>query len=145
MYLNTLKPNVGSRKFKVRVGRGIGSGLGKTSGRGHKGQKSRSGASIRRGFEGGQTPFYRRIPKFGFVSQKKIVTDEVRLSELQNISVNHINIHVLKKFHVIKKNVKYVKIICSGLLDKTSFVIQGLKVTKGAYSVLQSLGGKIED
>ncbi|CAL4043346.1 50S ribosomal protein L15 [Buchnera aphidicola (Phyllaphis fagi)] len=145
MYLNNLAPKKGSRKLHKRVGRGIGSGFGKTAGRGHKGQKSRSGVSIRRGFEGGQTPLYRRIPKFGFLSRKKIMTSEVRLSEIQNISKNIVDLNVLKQCNIIKKNIKYVKIINSGYLKTSSLIIRGLKVTKGARSIIQSLGGKIEE
>ncbi|CAL4323860.1 50S ribosomal protein L15 [Buchnera aphidicola] len=143
MYLNTLSPKTGSKKTPKRVGRGMGSGFGKTAGRGHKGQTSRKGSSIRRGFEGGQTPLYRRIPKFGFCSRKQIFTSEVRLSDINKINVNVIDLNVLKKFNIIKKSIKYVKIIKSGLINK-SIVIRGLRVTKNVASIIQSLGGKIE-
>ncbi|QCI27317.1 50S ribosomal protein L15 [Buchnera aphidicola] len=144
MYLNTLKFVKNSRKKKKRVGRGIGSGLGKTCGRGHKGQKSRTGASIRRGFEGGQMPLYRRIPKFGFSSYKKNLKMEVRLSDINKIPNKIINIEILKKFNIIKKNIKYVKIINTGKLDK-KIDIKGLKVTKSVFSIIKKLGGKIEE
>ncbi|ADP66885.1 50S ribosomal protein L15 [Buchnera aphidicola str. TLW03 (Acyrthosiphon pisum)] len=103
MRLNTLSPANGARHSRKRLGRGIGSGFGKTSGRGHKGQKSRSGSSIRRGFEGGQMPLYRRLPKFGFNSRKKNITTEVRLSDLSNLSTNIIDLNVLKQENIIKK------------------------------------------
>lgn len=144
MYLNTIKPNQGARKLHKRVGRGIGSGLGKTSGRGHKGQKSRTGCKIRRGFEGGQTPLYRRIPKFGFSSRKKIFTSEVRLSDINKIPSDVIDLKILKEFNIIKKNVKYVKIIYSGSINR-SIIIKGLKVTKKVISIIQEFGGKIKE
>ncbi len=143
MHLNTLAPAHGSRQSRKRLGRGIGSGFGKTSGRGHKGQKSRSGSSIRRGFEGGQMPLYRRLPKFGFNSRKKNITTEVRLSDLSNLSTNIINLDILKKENIIKKNIKYAKIILSGKL-KVSLIIQGLLITKGARAEIEKSGGKIE-
>ncbi|CAL4325159.1 50S ribosomal protein L15 [Buchnera aphidicola (Eriosoma lanigerum)] len=142
MYLNTLKGSKNSYKSKKRLGRGIGSGLGKTSGRGHKGQKSRSGSSIRRGFEGGQMPLYRRIPKFGFTSRKKILTDEIRLFELEKIKNNIINLEQLKLYNLINSNIKYVKIILSGTINKP-LIIQGLRVTKGARLKIEEAGGKI--
>ncbi|QCI16154.1 50S ribosomal protein L15 [Buchnera aphidicola] len=144
MYLNTLSPANGSRRNRKRLGRGIGSGFGKTAGRGHKGQKSRSGSSIRRGFEGGQMPLYRRLPKFGFHSHKKNITVEVRLADLSNLSTNIINIDLLKKENIIKKNVKYAKIILSGKLQK-SLIIKGLYVTKGARAEIEKFGGTIEE
>ncbi|MCU4136741.1 50S ribosomal protein L15 [Buchnera aphidicola (Sitobion avenae)] len=143
MHLNTLSPAYGARQNRKRLGRGIGSGFGKTSGRGHKGQKSRSGSSIRRGFEGGQMPLYRRLPKFGFNSRKKNITEEVRLSDLSNLSTNVIDLNILKKENIIKKNIKYAKIILSGKL-KVSLIIRGLRVTKGARSEIEHSGGKVE-
>ncbi|WP_343126485.1 50S ribosomal protein L15 [Buchnera aphidicola] len=133
------------KKNKKRVGRGIGSGLGKTSGRGHKGQKSRSGGKIRRGFEGGQTPLYRRIPKFGFVSKKKKSTIEVKLSQLLNVEENSlINISFLKKKKIIKQNIKFVKIIKSYFFKK-KIIIEDLKITKGAKELFEACGGKIKN
>ena len=143
MKLHELQPACGSKQDKKRKGRGPGSGLGKTAGRGHKGQKSRSGSSIRRGFEGGQMPLYRRLPKFGFNSRKKNITTEVRLSDLSNLSTKIIDLEILKKENIIKKNVKYAKIILTGKL-KFPLIIRGLLVTKGARSEIENSGGKIE-
>ncbi|CAL4325206.1 50S ribosomal protein L15 [Buchnera aphidicola] len=143
MYLNTLSPAFGSRVNRKRVGRGIGSGCGKTAGRGHKGQKSRSGSSIRRGFEGGQMPLYRRLPKFGFNSRKKNITTEVRLSDLSCFSKNIIDLDFLKKKNIINKNIQRVKIILSGTISVPLFM-KGLRVTKGARIVIENFGGKIE-
>lgn len=144
MYLNTLKFAKGSKKKNRRVGRGIGTGRGKTCGRGHKGQTSRTGSSIRRGFEGGQMPLYRRIPKFGFLSRKNYFTTEIRLSDLNKIPSKIIDLQILKKFNIINKNIKYVKIINTGFL-KSKVVIQGIKVTKGASLAIKSLGGLVKD
>ncbi|WP_422667391.1 50S ribosomal protein L15 [Buchnera aphidicola] len=143
MHLNTLSPALGAYKNRKRVGRGIGSGFGKTAGRGHKGQKSRSGSSIRRGFEGGQMPLYRRLPKFGFHSHKKNITTEVRLSDISNLSTNIIDLCILKKNNIIKKKVKYVKIIFSEKIT-VPLIIRGLRVTKGARIAIENFGGKIE-
>lgn len=143
MYLNIIFKNCKNKK-KKRLGRGIGSGLGKTSGRGHKGQKSRTGSRIRRGFEGGQTPLYRRIPKFGFNSRKKKYKTELKLSELLKLNQKRINLNYLKKRNIIKSHVKYVKIISSGNISMP-LIIQGLSVTKGARINIESCGGKIEE
>ncbi|WP_343182462.1 50S ribosomal protein L15 [Buchnera aphidicola] len=142
MYLHTLKSSNGSKKKSKRVGRGIGSGFGKTCGRGHKGQKSRKGVSIRRGFEGGQTPLYRRIPKFGFFSKRKNITAEINFFDIQKISGNFVNLSVLKKNSIIKKNIKYVKIINSGKLNK-SIIVQGIRVTKSVDEIIKKLGGQL--
>ncbi|WP_343128529.1 50S ribosomal protein L15 [Buchnera aphidicola (Kurisakia onigurumii)] len=143
MYLNTLHPKKGSKKNKTRLGRGIGSGFGKTSGRGHKGQKSRSGSSIRRGFEGGQMPLYRRVPKFGFNSSNKRKTSEVRLSDLNSIPNGIVNLDTLKMIGVIKKNISFVRIILCGKI-KIPVIVQGLQVTKGARIAIKKSGGKIQ-
>ncbi|QFQ32307.1 50S ribosomal protein L15 [Buchnera aphidicola] len=143
MHLNSLSPSFGSKKNRKRLGRGIGSGLGKTAGRGHKGQKSRSGGSINRGFEGGQMPLYRRLPKFGFKSRKTNITTEVRLSQISQLSANIIDLKILKKENIVNKNVKYVKIILSGKL-KSPIILRGLRVTKGARIEIENYGGKIE-
>ncbi|ANZ22689.1 50S ribosomal protein L15 [Buchnera aphidicola (Diuraphis noxia)] len=143
MYLNTLSPIFGAHRNRKRLARGIGSGLGKTAGRGHKGQKSRSGSSIRRGFEGGQMPLYRRLPKFGFNSQKKNITAEVRLKDITNLSTNIITLNLLKTEGVIKKNIKYVKIIFTGK-SKSPLIIRGLLVSKGVRNDIEHSGGKIE-
>lgn len=143
MYLNTLSPSAGSRKNSKRLGRGIGSGFGKTGGRGHKGQKSRSGGMINRGFEGGQMPLYRRLPKFGFNSRKKNISTEVRLSDISNLSTNIIDLHILKQKKIINKNIKYVKVILSGKID-VPLVLRGIHVTQGVRIAIENCGGKIE-
>ncbi|WP_295164128.1 50S ribosomal protein L15 [uncultured Buchnera sp.] len=143
MRLNTLSPALGARKNHKRLGRGIGCGFGKTAGRGHKGQKSRSGGHVNRGFEGGQMPLYRRLPKFGFNSRKKNITTEVRLSDISNLSTNIIDLKVLKKENIINKNIKYVKIILSGKLE-VPLTLHGLRVTRGARLAIENYGGKIE-
>ncbi|CAL4325634.1 50S ribosomal protein L15 [Buchnera aphidicola (Protaphis terricola)] len=143
MYLNTLSPSIGSKKIKKRLGRGIGSGFGKTAGRGHKGQKSRSGSHIRRGFEGGQMPLYRRLPKFGFNSRKKNITKEVRLSQISKLDTNIIDLIILKEKNIINKNIKFVKIILSGEVKKP-LILRGLRVTRGARLIIENNGGKIE-
>ncbi|AYN24585.1 50S ribosomal protein L15 [Buchnera aphidicola] len=143
MRLNTLSPSLGSRKNHRRLGRGIGSGFGKTAGRGHKGQKSRSGGHINRGFEGGQMPLYRRLPKFGFNSHKKNITTEVRLSDISKLSSNIIDLKILRKENIINKNIKYVKVILSGKLE-VPLILRGLRVTRGARLAIENHGGKIE-
>lgn len=143
MYLNTLQPNPGSKKKATRVGRGIGSGLGKTCGRGHKGQHSRAGGFHKVGFEGGQMPIQRRLPKFGFNSKKSQLTAEVRLHELNNLSSDIIDINALKLANVISANIRYVKIICSGDITK-AVNIAGINVTSGARKLIEAAGGKVE-
>ncbi|MGK2896898.1 MAG: 50S ribosomal protein L15 [Candidatus Makana argininalis] len=144
MNLNNLSPSKGSRKKPKRIGRGIGSGFGKTCGRGHKGQKSRSGKYLSRCFEGGQMPLYRRIPKFGFKSIKYIFHIEIKLSDLLYIKNHLININVLKNKKIIKHNIKFVKIINSGKINRP-FTINGISVSKGAKKVIEFYGGKIEE
>ncbi len=144
MKLNTLSPAEGSKKAPRRVGRGIGSGLGKTGGRGHKGLKSRSGGSVKPGFEGGQQPLQRRLPKFGFTSRVQKFTEEVRLNELAKLDVDVIDIDVLKKANIVSATVKKVKVIKSGELTK-AVTLKGLGVTKGALEVIQAAGGKVEE
>ncbi|WMY97294.1 MAG: 50S ribosomal protein L15 [Arsenophonus sp.] len=141
---NTLSPAKGSKSLRKRLGRGIGSGSGKTSGRGHKGQKSRSGYKIKKGFEGGQMPLYRRLPKFGFSSRKKKFKKTIRLSECNKIKDKIININILKSWNIISNYVKYVKIILSGKINK-SIILQGIHVTKGARISIEKAGGKIEE
>lgn len=143
MHLNTLRPANGAKKKPNRVGRGMGSGLGKTAGRGHKGQTSRTGGTIRRGFEGGQMPLYRRIPKSGFVSLKASFSAEVRLHELTKVSEAVINIEALKKAGIVKDTVKKVKIIASGKIDK-AVTVSGIAVTPGAKAAIEAAGGKVE-
>lgn len=143
MYLNTLQPAPGSRKKATRVGRGIGSGIGKTCGRGHKGQHSRAGGYHKVGFEGGQMPLQRRLPKFGFKSRKGFVTTEVRLHELAKVKADKIDVEALKAANVIGSKIKYVKIIAAGELQKP-VTISGIKVTAGARKIIEAAGGKVE-
>jgi len=144
MYLNTIKPAAGSNKSAKRVGRGIGSGSGKTCGRGHKGQKSRSGGSPQVGFEGGQMPLQRRVPKRGFTSRKSLVSTELRLHELNNADADVIDLAALKKSNLVTKNILHVKIMLSGKIEK-AVTVKGLKVTKGAREAIEAAGGKVED
>ncbi|HID50107.1 MAG TPA: 50S ribosomal protein L15 [Chromatiales bacterium] len=144
MYLNTLKPAPGARKSRKRVGRGIGSGLGKTCGRGHKGQKSRSGGYHKIGFEGGQMPLQRRVPKVGFRSRVGMVTDEIRLHELNKLDADVIDLEVLKKANLVNKNILRVKVMCSGKLDKP-VTLKGIRVSKGAREAIEAAGGKVEE
>lgn len=143
MLLNTLAPAPGSKTTRKRVGRGIGSGLGKTGGRGHKGLKSRSGGSVAPGFEGGQTPMQRRMPKFGFTSRVSGVTSEVTLNEIAKISGDIVNLNTLKEAGLITKNIRFVKVIKSGEISR-SVTVQGIKVTNGAREAIEAAGGKIE-
>ncbi len=144
MHLNTLSPAPGSRKDKKRCGRGIGSGIGKTGGRGHKGQKSRSGGSVRPGFEGGQMPLKQRLPKFGFTSRKSLVRAEVRLHELELVEGGVVDIHTLKNANLITRNVISAKIMLSGEITKP-VTVRGISVTKGARAAIEAAGGKIEE
>jgi large subunit ribosomal protein L15 len=143
MRLNTLSPADGSRKAPKRVGRGIGSGLGKTCGRGHKGQKSRSGGSVKPGFEGGQMPLQRRLPKFGFTSRVARYVTEIRLGELAKIESEVIDLEALKAADIIKQEIKTAKVILSGEITK-AVTVKGLKVTKGAQAAIEAAGGKVE-
>lgn len=144
MRLNQLKPAVGSRSTAKRVGRGIGSGLGKTGGRGHKGQKSRSGGFNKVGFEGGQMPLQRRLPKIGFRSTKGLTQDEIRLSELAGIDGDVVDMAELLKADLITRSTKNVKIILSGKVER-AMTVRGIGVTKGARAAIEAAGGKIED
>nr|WP_298416060.1 50S ribosomal protein L15 [uncultured Halomonas sp.] len=144
MKLNSLSPAAGSKHSAKRVGRGIGSGLGKTGGRGHKGLKSRSGGSVKPGFEGGQMPLQRRLPKYGFTSAKSLVSEEVRLAELGKVDSDIIDLAALKKANVLKNATQYAKVILSGELNK-AVTVKGLKVTKGARDAIEAAGGKVED
>ncbi|MDQ1237373.1 MAG: 50S ribosomal protein L15 [Wigglesworthia glossinidia] len=144
MYLNTISPSPYSNRAKKRKGRGIGSGLGKTGGRGHKGQKSRSGGKVRRGFEGGQMPLYRRLPKFGHtISIKSRLSKEVRLSELKKIKENVIDLNILKKYKIISLKIKKVKLIFSKNFDK-KIQVKNLSVSRGARRIIELIGGKID-
>jgi large subunit ribosomal protein L15 len=140
--LNTIKPAEGSNPDRRRVGRGIGSGFGKTAGRGHKGQKSRSGGFHKVGFEGGQMPLHRRLPKRGFTSLNQHLYAQVRLSDLQSIPVEEIDVQVLKQAGVIGQAVKFVKVFKSGDLSR-KVSLKGLTVSAGARLVIESVGGSI--
>ncbi len=144
MRLNTLKPTAGSRSEGKRRGRGIGSGLGKTGGRGHKGQKSRSGGFHKIGFEGGQMPLQRRLPKVGFTSRVSRVTEEVRLSELALVEGDTVDLAALKAAGVIKQSTLFAKIMLSGEISK-AVTVSRIGVTKGARAAIEAAGGKIED
>jgi large subunit ribosomal protein L15 len=144
MRLNTLSPAAGSRPAGKRRGRGIGSGLGKTGGRGHKGQKSRSGGFHKVGFEGGQMPLQRRLPKVGFTSRKSRVTQEVRLHELQRLEGDTVDLAALKAAGVIKQGTRYARIMASGEIS-TAVTVRGLAVTKGARAAIEAAGGKVEE
>ncbi|WP_423898001.1 50S ribosomal protein L15 [Candidatus Pelagadaptatus aseana] len=144
MRLNTLSPAPGRTHSKKRVGRGIGSGVGKTAGRGHKGLKSRSGGSVKPGFEGGQMPLQKRLPKFGFTSRIGRVTAEVRTSELNLIEGEVVDLETLKQADVISNNMKRAKIFLSGEVKK-AVTVKGLAVTKGAKAAIEAAGGKVED
>ena len=142
--LNELSPAVGAKKTAHRKGRGIGSGLGKTGGRGVKGQKSRSGSSIGAGFEGGQMPLYSRVPKFGFTSQMALTTAEVRLSELNKIDGDVVSVETLKEANIIRHDMKRARIILSGEITK-AYTFKGVKVTKGAKAAIEAAGGTVEE
>ncbi len=144
MRLNELSPADGSTHAKKRVGRGIGSGLGKTAGRGHKGLKARSGGSVKPGFEGGQMPLQKRLPKFGFTSRISKVTAEVRLAELNKVEADVIDLEALKAANVINENIKRAKVFLSGDLKK-AVTLKGLAVTKGAKAAIEAAGGKVEE
>ena len=144
MRLNTLSPAPGRVKDKKRVGRGIGSGSGKTAGRGHKGLKSRSGGSVKPGFEGGQMPLQKRLPKYGFTSRIGMVTAEIRLSELNSVDAEVIDLAALEAADLINKNIKRAKVFLSGELKK-AVTLKGLAVTKGARAAIEAAGGKIEE
>lgn len=144
MRLNSLSPAEGAKHSAKRLGRGIGSGLGKTGGRGHKGQKSRTGGGVRRGFEGGQMPLYRRLPKFGFTSLKALHVAEIRLSDLAKVDGNVVTLDALKAANVITKDILSAKVILSGKVE-TAVVVKGLGVTKGAKAAIEAAGGSIEE
>jgi large subunit ribosomal protein L15 len=144
MRLNSLSPAPGAKKSAKRVGRGIGSGMGKTAGRGHKGQKSRSGGRVRPGFEGGQMPLQKRLPKYGFTSRISRTTAQVRLGELNAVEGDVIDLAALKGADLVKENVVRVRIFLSGELKK-SVTVKGLVVTKGARLAIEKTGGKVEE
>ena len=142
MKLNTITPMSGSRPPAKRVGRGAASGWGKTCGRGQKGQKSRSGGTVARGFEGGQMPLQMRLPKFGFSSRLAQVTAEVRLSDLSRLSGDEVTFKILQEAGIVRHNMKRARIILSGSVDK-AFTVSGIHVTTGARKLIEAAGGKI--
>ena len=144
MRLNGLKPAPGAKRGTKRVGRGIGSGFGKTAGRGHKGLKSRSGGSVKAGFEGGQMPLQKRLPKYGFSSRVGRTTTELRLHELNGIDGEVVDLQVLKASDLVKDDVKRVRIFLSGQIDR-AFSVRGIHVTKGARLAIEAAGGSVEE
>jgi large subunit ribosomal protein L15 len=142
MYLNTIKPAEGSKKEARRVGRGIGSGYGKTCGRGHKGQKSRTGGSIMTGFEGGQMPLQRRLPKIGFTSRVGRFTDEIRLHELNKFD-DVVDLELLKQKNLVRQDTLRVKVFLSGEITK-AVTLKGITATAGAKKAIEAAGGKVE-
>ncbi len=144
MQLNTLSPAQSEKKSRKRVGRGIGSGFGKTCGRGHKGQKSRSGGFNKIGFEGGQMPLQRRLPKVGFSSRISIITSQVTLSEINRLTETDITIDVFKAHNLITKNIKRVKVILSGEINR-AVTLTGIKVTKGAKLAIEAVKGSVSE
>ena len=143
MELNKIKPAEGSKKSRRRVGRGIGSGLGKTAGRGHKGQSSRAGGYHKVGFEGGQMPLQRRLPKRGFKSASLKFNGEVTLTDLQKLDVAEVDILTLKAAGLVRQLIKHVKVIKSGELTR-AVVLKGIGATAGAKAVIEAVGGKVE-
>jgi large subunit ribosomal protein L15 len=143
MRLNELRPDQGSKKVSKRVGRGIGSGLGKTAGRGHKGQKARAGGFHKVGFEGGQMPLQRRLPKVGFRSRSALTRAEVRLHELARVEGEVVDLAALIQAGVVNRSTRTAKIIASGELGR-ALTIRGLGVTKGARTAIEAAGGSVE-
>lgn len=143
MKLNTIVPDFGSKHARKRLGRGIGSGLGKTCGKGHKGQKARAGGFHKINFEGGQMPIQRRLPKMGFKSRVHKTVDEVNLSEINSIDAEVITLDVLKLSGIVAQYINQVKVILSGELTK-KVSLKGIRVTKGAKEIIENLGGSVE-
>jgi large subunit ribosomal protein L15 len=143
MKLNSLSPAQGSKKGRKRVGRGMGSGIGKTAGRGHKGQKARSGGYHKVGFEGGQMPLQRRLPKRGFASRTARYNDELRLYQVQVMKADVIDLEFLKSQGIVAHDIRKVKVINTGTLER-AVTIKGLAVTKGAQAAIEAAGGKVE-
>ncbi|MAV75565.1 MAG: 50S ribosomal protein L15 [Cellvibrionales bacterium] len=144
MRLNNIKPADGHKNRAKRVGRGIASGLGKTCGRGHKGQKSRSGGSVRPGFEGGQMPLQKRLPKYGFTSRIGRVSDQIRVGELANIESEVIDLAAIKAAGLVNSNILQVKVFLQGEINK-AVTVKGLRVSAGARAAIEAAGGKVED
>ena len=145
MLLNTIKPAEGATHYARRVGRGIGSGLGKTCGRGHKGQKSRNGGFHKVGFEGGQMPLQRRLPKRGFKSVTAQFNDEITLTQLNNLPVAEIDLLALKQAQVVSQNAKVVKVIGTGKIERAVQLGAGIKATASAKAAIEAAGGKLSD
>lgn len=144
MRLNLLQPAKGSRRNAKRVGRGMGSGTGKTCGRGHKGQGSRKSPGPRPGFEGGQMPLQRRLPKFGFTSRQARFSEQIRSSALNKLEAEIIDRKVLVEARLVGKRAKKLKIIAAGSIDRP-VILRGVRATKGAQALIEAVGGKIED
>ena len=144
MNLHDIHRGIHKFKRRRRIGRGPGSGHGKTSGRGHKGQKSRSGGYHKVGFEGGQMPLQRRLPKYGFTSRVKRFVDEIRLSELELVDTSPIDLESLQKAGLIGKHIQRVKIIATGSIEKP-VIVKGLGLTRGARAAIEAAGGEVED
>ena len=144
MHLNTLKPAEGSSKTRKRVGRGIGSGLGKTCGRGHKGQKSRSGGFRKVGFEGGQMPLQRRLPKVGFNSRMEKYTAELTLNEIASVDADVVDLKALHMADILPHSMKRAKVMLSGTIDK-AVTLKGIRVTKGARAAIEKAGGSVQE
>jgi large subunit ribosomal protein L15 len=144
MQLNTLSPAEGEKRSRKRVGRGIGSGFGKTCGRGHKGQKARSGGFSKVGFEGGQMPLQRRLPKVGFSSRVSIITSQVTLSEIDKLEEKEITVDVLKQHNLVTKNIKRVKVMLSGEITR-AVALTGIKATKGALAAIEAAKGSVNE
>ncbi|MBY0378108.1 MAG: 50S ribosomal protein L15 [Gammaproteobacteria bacterium] len=142
MHLNTLKPAPGSHKVKLRVGRGWGSGVGKNGGKGNKGQKSRGKGKVAIGFEGGQMPLHRRLPKSGFSSWKKRYTHEIRLSQLDKLSVTEVTLQGLKDLGVVGHNAQFIKVIATGAINK-AVTLKGIGATAGAKALIEAAGGQV--
>ena len=143
MRLNDIQPNAGSHKTRLRVGRGIGSGMGKTAGRGHKGQHARAGGTHKYGFEGGQMPLQRRLPKVGFRSAMKATRAEVRLSELKKVEGTVIDLAALKAAGVVSIHAEVAKVVLSGAINR-AVTLKGIGATKGALAAIEAAGGKVE-
>ena len=142
--LNELSPAEGAKREHRRLGRGIGSGVGKTGGRGVKGQKSRKSGGVRPGFEGGQTAIYRRLPKFGFTSQIALKTAEVRLSELAKVEGDIVSLETLKAANVVRRDQTRARVVLSGEVTR-AFTVQGVALTKGAKAAIEAAGGTVEE
>lgn len=142
--LNSISPAPGRVKEKKRLGRGIGSGLGKTSGKGHKGQKARKSGNVRPGFEGGQMPLQKRLPKYGFVSRSSLESAQVRLGELGAVAGDVVDLPALQAANIVSRNVRFVKVFASGEVTR-ALTVRGVGLTKGARAAIEAAGGKVEE